>query len=126
MKRILIAEDEAQTRRAISVVLENAGYLVQEAANGADAVDCLLNASCNSEKVDLLLTDIVMPEMSGLELVEMISKKNISIPIIIISGYRDNRMRDQLAGLGYSHFLDKPFEPEMLLQSVENVLGETV
>ncbi len=122
MKRILIAEDEAQTRRSIAIVLENAGYCVKEAANGLDAVNYLTKSKNDVDKFDLLLTDIVMPKMSGLELIDTISQKQMLIPIVIISGYRDRRMRVQLAGLGYTNFLDKPFEPEMLLQSIENAL----
>ncbi len=122
MKRILLAEDEVQTRRSIAIVLENAGYSVHEVVNGFDAADCLINSMADMNRFDLLLTDIVMPEMSGLELVNMIKQRQISLPIVIISGYGDRRMRLQLVGLGYSHFLDKPFEPEVLLQSIENAL----
>ena len=66
MKRILLAEDEAPTRRSISIVLNNAGYCLEEAKDGLDALKKLFASQSNSCAIDLLLTDIFMPGMTGL------------------------------------------------------------
>ena len=123
MRQILLIEDEERTRRSISMVLENEGFRVTEAANGLEALDVLMNrrgAGC--ESIDLLLTDIVMPEMTGLELIDRVKKAHLSLPIIVISGYRDNRMMAQLVKLGCPKFLDKPFEANVLLNCINQVL----
>jgi len=106
MKRILLAEDEAPTRRSISIVLNNAGYCLEEA------------------KIDLLLTDIFMPGMTGLELIDEIQKQGLALSIMVITGYADDRMKAQLLRRGCSHFIAKPFEPGELLECVAQALKE--
>jgi CheY-like chemotaxis protein len=123
MRQILLIEDEERTRRSISMVLENEGFMVKEAANGLEALDVLMNGrGAGSGRFDLLLTDIVMPEMTGLEFIDRIKKAHLSLPIIVISGYRDNRMMAQLVKLGCPKFLDKPFEADALMDCVNEVL----
>ena len=105
------------------MVLENEGFIVKEAANGLEALDVLMNNQADgSDKFDLLLTDIVMPEMTGLELIDKVKKAHLSLPIVVISGYRDNRMMAQLVKLGCPQFLDKPFEADVLLNCINQVL----
>ena len=123
MMQILLIEDEERTRRSISMVLENEGFIVKEAANGLEALDVLMNNQADgSDKFDLLLTDIVMPEMTGLELIDKVKKAHLSLPIVVISGYRDNRMMAQLVKLGCPQFLDKPFKADVLLNCINQVL----
>ena len=116
MKQILVAEDEGRTRRSIATVLESAGFSVQEAGNGKEAMDILLNSN---NRIDLLLTDIVMPEMTGIELIYKIRKNFRILPIVVITAYRDKDLSDNLSRLRCSRIIDKPFEPDMLLESIE-------
>jgi CheY-like chemotaxis protein len=121
--QILLIEDEERTRRSICMVLENEGFVVKEAANGLEALDVLMkNQSKGHGQFDLLLTDIVMPEMSGLEFIDRVKKAHLAMPIIVISGYRDNRMMAQLVKLGCPQFLDKPFEADVLLDCIDRAL----
>ncbi len=117
MKRIIIAEDEDQTRRSLAIVLESAGFIVKEAKNGMEAIEELMGGD-NSESVDLLLTDIVMPVMTGLELISTVRKQYVGLPIIVITGYRDDALTNQLSKLDCPHLIDKPFEPDVLINCV--------
>lgn len=124
MKRILIAEDEAPTRRSISIVLNNAGYCLEEAKDGMDALEKLFASQSNSYPIDLLLTDIFMPGMTGLELIDEIQKQGLALSILVITGYIDDRMKAQLLRRGCSHFIAKPFEPGELLECVAQALKQ--
>jgi len=124
MKRILLAEDEAPTRRSISILLNNAGYFLEEAKDGLDALEKLFASQSNSYPIDLLLTDIFMPGMTGLGLIDEIQKQGLALPIVVITGYADDRMKAQLLRRGCSHFIAKPFEPGELLECVAQVLME--
>ena len=106
------------------MVLENEGFAVPQAKNGLEALDLLMTGrSEETESFDLLLTDIVMPKMTGLEFIDRVKKARMSLPIVVISGYRDNRMMAQLVKLGCPQFLDKPFDADVLLQCVNQVLA---
>jgi len=124
MKRILLAEDEAPTRRSISILLNNAGYFLEEAKDGLDALEKLFASQSNSYPIDLLLTDIFMPGMTGLGLIDEIQKQGLALPIVVITGYADDRMKAQLLRRGCSHFIAKPFETGELLECVAQVLME--
>ncbi len=120
--RILVAEDEKQILRSLVTILECAGYRVDGAKDGIEAMEKVLKAHGGSEPVDLLLTDIFMPGMTGLELIDGIRNRGIRFPIIAISGRGDERIAAQLRKLGCRHCIDKPFEPDELLESVANAL----
>ncbi len=119
MRQILLAEDEDRTRRSIVTVLESAGFSVKEACNGHEAMDILLKSNGD---IDILLTDIVMPIMTGIELIYTVRKDFSLLPIIAITAYRDKDLSDNLEKLNCSRIIDKPFEPDILLESIEQVL----
>jgi len=122
MMRIIVAEDVNQTRRSISTVLEGAGFIVHQAKNGLEAMDKLLSYD-DSNQFDLLLTDIVMPVMTGLELMRLIQQRKISLPIVAITGYSDKELVDQLDKLNCHHVIDKPFDSDVLLRTVKQVFS---
>lgn len=117
-KRILVVEDEEKTRWALTLVLEEAGYRVDEAKDGLEAIEKLLASETGSAPIDLLLADMVMPGMSGLELIDEVRERRPTLPVVIISGYRDDRMTAELQQRGGLDFIDKPFEPRELLEQV--------
>ncbi len=119
--RILVAEDEKQILRSVVTILECAGYQVDEAKDGHEAMEKLL-APGESGPVDLLLTDIFMPGMTGLELIDTIRKRGLQFPIVAITGRGDEKIASKLRKLGCSTFIDKPFDPDELLESVSNAL----
>ncbi len=122
MMRIIVVEDASQTRRSISMVLESAGFIVYQAKNGLEAMNKLLSCD-DSNRFDLLLTDIFMPVMTGLELMTLIHKHKIFLPMVAITGYSDKELAVQLARLNCHHVIDKPFDPDVLLRTVKQVFS---
>lgn len=122
MMRIIVVEDANQTRRSISMVLEGAGFIVHQAKNGLEAMDKLLSYD-DSNQFDLLLTDIFMPVMTGLELMRLIQQRKIFLPIVAITGYSDKELVDQLDRLNCHHVIDKPFNSDVLLRTVKQVFS---
>ncbi len=117
-ERILLVEDDQRVRELAQRVLEGAGYAVLTASDGFEAIDI-----CGSVTgIRLLLTDVVMPKMSGRELVEKITAVYPRIKILYMSGYTDDAMvRHGIRDLG-TPFLQKPFSPETLSRTVREVL----
>jgi CheY-like chemotaxis protein len=113
---ILLAEDEDGVRALIRVTLERRGYRVLEASNGIEALKLW---DQHSKEVALLLTDLVMPAgLSGQELAARLQKDNPQLPIIFTSGYSANVAGRQLSLQTGENFLQKPFPPEQLLETV--------
>jgi CheY-like chemotaxis protein len=114
MARVLLVDDEALIRRLAARMLEDAGYDVTQAEDGIAALDLIheLNGA-----VDLLITDIVMPRMSGAELVERVEAEYPSLKILCISGYAD-----QVLPKG-QHFLAKPFTGAVLVATIQKLFG---
>lgn len=124
-ENILVVDDEDIICDSMSVALKMAGYKVETAKNGQEAFDKIMNAN-NKKKaaIDLIVTDILMPNVNGLELIENIHDNKISIPVIVISGDSDKNTVVKLLRKGCADYLDKPFEPEDLVRSVKNVFGK--
>ena len=121
-KHILIAEDEEKTRRSLAFILKNAGYKVTLVNDGNEALNLLKNHSGRSESIHLLLTDILMPGLTGLELIQELRRVNKSVPVMAISGYGDRETIESLEQQGCYEVIIKPFEPDELLAGVANVL----
>jgi CheY-like chemotaxis protein len=115
-----LAEDEPALREKLREVLAKVGYRVLAAANGRDAFRLCLE---NEGRVDLLLTDVVMPEMSGDWLAERLNNLRPQIKILYMSGYPD--FDD--AGTNprsFTNVLRKPFTKEVVLRRVREVLDD--
>ncbi|HVE55787.1 MAG TPA: PAS domain S-box protein [Pyrinomonadaceae bacterium] len=119
---ILLVEDEDLVRNLAFEVLKDCGYRVLEARNGVEALEI-----CEKEdrNIDLLLTDVVMPLMSGHELAGKITQIYTSVRILFTSGYTDDEViRHGVIGLG-TNFIQKPFSPVALTQKVREILGSS-
>ncbi len=119
---VLLVEDEDAVRRIVKVTLESAGYRVTEAPNAAEALD---TARRSGAKIDLVITDVVMPVMSGRELAERLAKDHPGLRILYMSGYTDDAVTRHGVGSGVS-FLQKPFTPLALACKVREVLDAKV
>jgi two-component system, cell cycle sensor histidine kinase and response regulator CckA len=115
---ILLVDDEDGVRTLVQAVLRNGGYDVIEASNGVAAITAYEK---NSHKIDLVLTDVVMPQMDGLELGQRLADKNPGLAILYMSGYRDSQIGGP-ASHAVREFLNKPFTPDALLARVREVL----
>jgi PAS domain S-box-containing protein len=115
---ILLAEDEDSVRRLARRILEEAGYTVLEAR---EATEALTISEGWDGPIDLLVTDVVMPELNGRELAERLSVLRPGIQILYISGYTDHDVLDGIVGPG-NNFLQKPFTPESLASKAREAL----
>jgi PAS domain S-box-containing protein len=116
---VLLAEDAAPVRAVAKLILERCGYTVFEAPNGKVALDV---AAGHREGVDLLVTDVVMPEMSGRELADRLRELRPGIKVLFVSGYTDDAViRHGILDPGNA-YLQKPFTPEALALKVRDVL----
>ena len=113
---VLVVEDEPSLRRAAKRILERSGFLVEIAENGGEA---LLKMKRTDRRFDLVLTDVVMPIMSGKELVEELRKAQPELRVIYMSGYTDNAIVHHAVLDEGAIFLHKPFSPEGLLDKVQ-------
>ena len=120
--RIIVAEDEKHTCRTLLLILGKAGYRVTTIENGKKALQKILDNNATFEKYDLLITDVQMPELSGVELIQELAKRNINIPVLIITGYDDKKEYDYAIGAMCVECIEKPFEPQDLLERVNYVL----
>ena len=118
MIRILLAEDEQAMREYLTRALEKSGYFVSAVSSGIDAVPLLEN-----EHFDLLLTDIVMPEMDGIELARHCSKVSPKTEVMFITGFSGVALR---AGesVPRAKILSKPFHLRDLVLEVERLFGD--
>ncbi len=116
---ILLVEDEPSLRALAREVLREAGYIVFEAASGKEALQV---AETFSAEPALLLTDVVMPEMSGLELAQQLGAKWPGLAVIYTSGYTDHALLERNALRQDMPFLQKPYMPDSLLEQVAAVL----
>jgi CheY-like chemotaxis protein len=115
---VLLAEDEEAVRRLAKTVLVNAGYTVFEAAIGSEAI----SIAENGKRIDLLLTDVVMPGTSGKELARNIQRLVPGIRVLYMSGYTDDAIVHHGVIDPGTPFLEKPFTPDSLLRKVREIL----
>jgi two-component system cell cycle sensor histidine kinase/response regulator CckA len=117
---ILVLEDDISVRHLSVRVLRSLGYEVLEAANGDDAQQLI--GRRNGRKIDLLLTDVVMPQMSGRCFAEWMSKTSPGTKVIFISGYLQESLQPQDRRDQEMFFLPKPFDPEQLATKIRQAL----
>ncbi|MES1207114.1 MAG: ATP-binding protein [Pseudomonadota bacterium] len=116
---ILLAEDDDRVRAVLRAMLRKQGYGVLEAANAGEA---MLIFERRAKQIDLLLTDVVMPRLSGRKLVERLYAMRPDLKVIYMSGYNDDFVFSQGVLEPGAAFLPKPIRPEMLAQKVREVL----
>lgn len=121
-KKILIAEDSADARKLISIILRSAGHEVVEASDGHEALG-FISKNC----FDLLITDLNMPRLDGIGLIRAVRKteENCFLPIIMLTGETGELKRAEGKAAGASIWITKPFKKEQLLTVVRSVLPES-
>ena len=117
---ILVVEDEAPIREVLVDVLENEGYSVLAAADGAEAIELL---STTADRVHAAVIDMMMPNVDGAELHRHLRDHDPSIQVILTSGYNEREATRRLTGQGLVAFLKKPYRPDDLLRSLDGLLG---
>ncbi len=120
---ILVVEDEQLVRSLARTILERQGYTVLACASGAEALGALADGA--GAAVDLLLTDLVMPGMSGRELAEQVVTQRPGVRVLFTSGYSEDAGLYQGALDSQAHFLAKPYSVQQLSSRVREVLDGT-
>jgi two-component system cell cycle sensor histidine kinase/response regulator CckA len=116
---VLIAEDEEGVRELLRKVLGDHGHAVLEARHGRDA---LMVADRYERPIDLLITDVVMPEIGGGELVQRLQSQRPGLKVLYISGYTNDEIVRRGVRRTEAHFLQKPFTSQELMRKVRQVL----
>lgn len=117
MFKILVVEDDKNLRKLIVTCLEKASYTVFETHNGEEALDLM-----DKEYVDLIVTDIMMPEMDGYELKKSLREANYNTPILIITAKEDIEDKRQGFNLGADDYMVKPINIDELILRVKSLL----
>jgi DNA-binding NtrC family response regulator len=115
---VLVVEDQPEVRRYAAAALRAYGYQVIQAANADEAL-----LVCERESVDLVLTDVVMPSVSGRELADRLKQRRPGIKVLFMSGYTDDTIVHHGVLEKDAEFIQKPFSPGQLAIKVREVLG---
>ena len=120
MPTVLVVDDDASVLQVASKVLRRGGYEVLEAVGGKKALEV---ADQHDGQIDLLLTDVVMPGMSGRELGEALSERLSGLKVLYMSAYTEDEVILQGVRVAEVNFIAKPFTVQGLRDKVEEVLG---
>jgi two-component system, cell cycle sensor histidine kinase and response regulator CckA len=121
-RRVLLVEDDSAVRSLARRLLEAEGHTVIDAPTGQEGLARWQEAMSSGDTIDVVVTDIVMPDMGGRELVTRLRASNPRLPVVYVSSY----FADAVAGLDLSEpveLLEKPFTPASLAAAVYTVLG---
>ena len=116
---ILIAEDEPTVRQFLASLLTSQGYSVLTACDGLEALQVARN---HEGRIDLLLSDVVMPRMNGIELAQHLRGEIDHLKILLVTGYSENQVALREVGDAY---LQKPFGPQVLTKCLRSLLDAT-
>lgn len=115
-QRILVADDESDIRKIVRLLLEKRGYTVLEAANGAEAIDCV-----RASEIDLIIMDIMMPRISGVEATQAIREFS-TVPILFLTARSLDSDKEAAYISGGDDYLVKPFSSSELMLKVSSLL----
>jgi two-component system cell cycle sensor histidine kinase/response regulator CckA len=118
---ILLVEDQVEVRRFAATLLRECGYLVIESRDGEEAL-----AQCAAQRLDLLLTDVVMPKMSGTELAARVRSAQPHVRVLFMSGYSDEVLSWPSGSRQNAGFIQKPFTVHGLASKVREILAEKI
>lgn len=119
-KKILVIDDSQTVCQQVSLVLDQGGFETLEAADGADGLELIQK----TPDIAMVLCDINMPRMNGLEMVEAVQKSGRSIPIVMLTTEGQPQLIDRAKKAGVKGWIVKPFKGDLLLAAVKKVTGE--
>jgi len=120
---ILLVEDDDSVRQLTRRILEQLGFLVREARNGAEALTMI---DIGTRRVDAVVSDVVMPGMGGRELIGRLRVRRPELPVLFLSGYTKDELSEEIQAYSNQSFLQKPYSPDALATALEALLADTV
>jgi len=117
-KKALVIDDEQIVLDSVSTLLRDEGFEVDVSLDGRQGLDWAIE-----RKYDVVLTDIRMPDIGGMKVLRDVKRINPTLPVIMITGYASIESAVQAMKLGAAEYIEKPFEPEQLLEAVSRALG---
>ncbi len=122
---LLIAEDDADLRALLSIAFERAGYRVAQCSNGIELVQRLQSVIEGKEdaKILALVTDIRMPGVTGLSILEGLNDLGVPLPVFLMTAFGSQEVHAEAARLGANRCFDKPFDIEALVGAVVRTVG---
>ena len=118
MAKILVIDDAKFMRTVIKKIVRELGHEPVEAANGREGLEKI-----NAERPDIVLTDIIMPEMDGPEMLTFLRDVHLEANVIVISANIQDAIKDQCLDLGVSRFFGKPPDKEALAKAIDEILN---
>lgn len=118
--KIVVVDDSDFSRTIIKKLLSDAGYQIVGEASGAETALNIIN----EKKPHIVITDIVMPEISGIELTEKINQNFDNIAVVVISSLSQEHVILEAIGAGASDFIPKPIQKEQLMDSIEKIVSQ--
>ncbi|HRY61063.1 MAG TPA: response regulator [Candidatus Fermentibacter sp.] len=119
--RVLIIDDEAEIRRNLTVGLTQEGYGATACPDGISAIHELNRAGTAGEGYDFLVTDIFMPDIDGMKILKVIKNQYPDLPVLVITGFGDDRLKYTALSEANTAYLDKPFEIDDLVRALESL-----
>ena len=120
-RTILLVDDDRAVRYILVRTLQEAGYGVVEAGDGAQAWTCFED---NPRRFDAVVTDVVMPRMSGTVLAARVHASRPSLPVLLMSAYSPAELLERGLEAAHGNLMSKPFNPDQLVAAVRQILGE--
>ena len=121
--RVMIVDDEENVRKVLRLTLTKAGYDVVEAKHGGEGIE-MIGADDNALMLDVIISDIRMPKINGLEAIAFFQQQYPSVPIIVVTGYPDQKMATDLLTRGVFDYLVKPVDRDKLLATVQGAMEQ--
>ena len=121
---IVLAEDDYEMRRLVAASLRESGDHVVEARDGLDLLDVIrawYYPGTRAHPIDVIVTDVRMPGLTGLDIVDMLQDRSLRIPVVLTTAFGSDLLRAEAARLGVVAVLDKPFEMTELRSVVDRV-----
>lgn len=123
-KTALIVDDVPDFRFSVGLTLKNSGFNVLEARDGYEALEKLAGLTEAGYQADLIICDIVMPGMNGLDFLETIYFRDYQTRVIVMTGYGNRTIKDKLRKMGYHCIIEKPFSADALMHRVKSVFEQ--
>ena len=119
--RILIVDDEESIRKALRLTLKKSGYDVAEADDGGTGID-VIGSDDNPLMVDVIICDLRMPKINGLEAIAFFRRQYPSVPVIVLTGYPDIELAADLFKKGVVDYIVKPVDKDTLIAAIEKAM----